>query len=92
MDERINDGILRRILGEDSDNSPLCGARPSCSDGDDRYNWGLVGYPLAMVYSPVQNFSEIYDLDKALEAGTVFAELDLPFKGMSVTKGGRCRG
>ena len=36
---------------------------------------------LAMVYSPYQHFKELYSLDKALERGTIFAQLDLPFEG-----------
>lgn len=91
MNERINDGLLCRILGDDTGCTSGCGG-VSRRDSDDRHSWGLVGYPLAMVYSPVQHFSEIYELDKALESGTVFKELDLPFEGMSVTRGGCCRG
>ena len=60
--------------------------------GDYPKSWGLVGYPLAMVYSPIQEFRNIYEIDKALEQGTLFKELDLPFMGMTVTKGGSCRG
>ncbi|MBE6666911.1 MAG: spore coat associated protein CotJA [Ruminococcaceae bacterium] len=45
-----------------------------------------------MVYAPIQEFDGLYDLDKALMSGTVFKELDLPFMGMTVTKGGNCRG
>lgn len=33
---------------------------------------------LAMVYSPVQYWRDIYDMDRALERGTLFAELDKP--------------
>jgi len=33
---------------------------------------------LAMVYSPVQVWRDIYDLECALERGTLFAELDKP--------------
>jgi hypothetical protein len=53
--------------------------------------WGLRGYPLAQVYSPLQNFTEIYDCENALTRGTIFAQLDLPFVcgGMS---GGVSRG
>ena len=57
-----------------------------------RHSWGLENYPLAMVYSPLQKFCDLYDLDDALESGTLFKELDLPFKGESVAKGGCCRG
>ena len=60
--------------------------------GDRRKTWGLTGYPLAMVYAPLQEFRELYEIDTALHQGTVFKELDLPFMGMSVTKGGSCRG
>lgn len=44
-------------------------------------SWGLVGYPLASVYAPLQEWREIYDEEKALSHGTLFAELDKPFLG-----------
>lgn len=88
MSDRISDGMLRQIL----DAEGCCGA-PACNiEGDKRRSWGLEGYPLAMVYSPIQCFRDIYDMDHALEQGTIFGELDLPFMGASVTKGGCCRG
>ncbi len=37
--------------------------------------------PLAMSYVPMQNWREIYECDKALLRGTVFCELDKPFRG-----------
>ena len=37
-----------------------------------------VATSLAMVYSPVQVWRDIYDLECALERGTLFAELDKP--------------
>lgn len=37
-----------------------------------------VATSLAMVYSPVQYWRDIYDIDRALERGTLFAELDKP--------------
>ena len=86
MDDRISDGMLRQILGGN-------GCAPACNlEGDRRKGWGLEGYPLAMVYSPLQGFKDIYDLDTALSRGTIFKELDLPFMGVTVTKGGNCRG
>ena len=36
---------------------------------------------LAMMYVPYQRFENLYDEEKALAAGTLFAELDLPFYG-----------
>ena len=54
--------------------------------------WGIKGYPLASVYAPLQNFDEVYNMETALEKGTVFCELDLPFRGESIYRGGGCRG
>lgn len=51
--------------------------------------YGLEGYPPASVYAPLQEFRELYDEEHALQAGTVFAQLDLPFLGNSVWKGGK---
>ena len=42
--------------------------------------------PLAMVYAPSQTFQNLYEPDEALSRGTLFAELDLPFEGRSVTR------
>ena len=36
---------------------------------------------LAMMYIPFQRFERLYDPEKALERGTLFEELDLPFYG-----------
>ena len=35
--------------------------------------------PIAMVYSPMQQWKELYDPCTALTNGTIFKELDLPF-------------
>ena len=37
--------------------------------------------PLAMSYVPIQHWNTTYPLAKALERGTLFPNLDLPFKG-----------
>ena len=86
MSDRISDEMLRQMIGDG------CG-KPSCPLGHKkREGWGLEGYPLAMVYAPIQCFAELYDIDTALMQGTVFSQLDLPFMGESVMKGGCCRG
>lgn len=51
------------------------------------YAWE--GVALAMVYSPYQHWQGVYDEDKGLSRGTIFAELDKPFEG-SGSKGGCC--
>jgi hypothetical protein len=40
---------------------------------------------LAMAYVPWQHFDSLYDLPAALEIGTIFPELNKPFRG---SKGG----
>lgn len=57
---------------------------------DKKESWGLVGYPLASVYAPLQEWRELYDEERALKAGTLFSELDLPFVCGRQSKGGIC--
>ena len=45
---------------------------------------------LAMVYSPYQEWKDIYCGEKALVKGTLFAELDKPFKGYKSGRGCSC--
>lgn len=50
----------------------------NCQDGN---------FPVGMGYVPWQHWHTVYDLDKALESGTIFPELNLPFCGVR----GGCR-
>ncbi len=50
--------------------------------------WGLEAHPLAMVYSPCQAWRGAYTPDVALDRGTLFSELDLPFEPKKSRKGG----
>lgn len=89
--DRISDNMLRRML-DDTDN---CGG--GCNGNGNttkptRSSWGLKDHPLASVYAPLQVFRNLYDRETALQKGTLFSELDLPFMGESVMKGGKYRG
>ena len=91
--DRISENMLRRMLDESNqaeryapDHGHDSGMQPQ------HRTWGLENHPLAMVYAPLQSFRNLYDRDTALQKGTVFTELDLPFMGQSVMKGGSCRG
>lgn len=42
--------------------------------------------PITMAYVPWQHFSRTYELDQALQIGTIFPDLNKPFIG----KGGNC--
>lgn len=46
------------------------------------YSMDALGqFPIAMAYVPWQRFGQTYDPCKALNAGTIFPELDKPFLG-----------
>lgn len=50
--------------------------------GDGSFDSMYLGsLPIAMCYVPNQRWKTTYPLDQALTAGTLFPELDLPFKG-----------
>ena len=92
MKSSCNESLLRMVMN----GSPLAPTRDipqssgSCTGSGS--TWGVREHPLSMVYSPVQEFDNLYELDTALKQGTLFAELDLPFMGRTVQKGGNCRG
>lgn len=44
--------------------------------------------PLAMAYVPMQRFEDLYCPSDALNAGTLFKKLDLPFLGYKKNSGG----
>lgn len=52
-----------------------------CGCGGEKHE----GLPLAIATVPMQQWRLTYSPEKALRAGTMFAELNLPFKG------GKCR-
>lgn len=82
-------GLVRRAEGAGNGGG-------NCTCGDScipQSRWGIAGYPLAGVYAPLQDFTELYCLDAALAAGTLFKQLDLPFTGSACgSRGGGCRG
>lgn len=57
---------------------PLIQGQCGCGKMDE-----ICGMPLAMSYVPWQEWGETYELCKALEIGTIFPELNLPFMGRS---------
>ena len=86
--ERINENYLRQML---RDNTNSCTRREPCANqkGNPLQSAPscemrgeancLAGRSLAMVYSPIQAFRELYDVKIAICRGTIFKELDKPF-------------
>ncbi len=64
--------------------------RRSVRNVSDSYEKPHTAQHLAMVYSPYQDWRDIYCGEKALENGTLFAELDKPFKGYKTNRGCSC--
>ncbi len=52
----------------------------------------LSGMPLSMVYAPEQEWRELYGDEDALDHGTLFRELDLPFLHGCLSRGNRSCG
>jgi hypothetical protein len=64
----------------------------SVNCGDEKGN-GIVNAPaLSMVYAPIQEWREIYDIAAALERGTLFKELDKPLEVCDKCRGGGIHG
>ena len=40
-----------------------------------------INAPLAMAYVPIQKFTDLYTAAEGYRIGTIFRELDLPWKG-----------
>ena len=99
--DRVNENLLRQLLGENDNN---CTRNKTLNDNqrnasnaerevrlESTHNtWGLNDHPLAMVYSPLQKWRNIYDNETALMNGTIFEELYLPFMGSWNNGSGGC--
>lgn len=60
----------------------------NCACGD--YSANDFNHTLAMVYSPVQEWQNLYCEEEGFMEGTIFKELNKPFYGPKCT-GGSCR-
>ncbi len=80
---RADEAMLRRVIQSGApvrrgtrmyENTP----KPDCR-GNYPAN-GIENAPsLAMVYSPIQKWCDIYDIEDGITRGTIFKELDKPF-------------
>ena len=80
--ERVNEALQRRMPDNPLSSQQKC---PSCTGNGERSSavgrdsWGLIDYPLASMFAPLQEWRSIYDLEGGFDRGTIFKELDLPF-------------
>lgn len=61
---------------KDSRKDSDCGCISSPSSS---FPWGEQ-FPPAMAYVPMQQFKDLYDMEKGLQRGTIFSQIDLPFE------------
>lgn len=61
--------IYSKDCGCGSDN---CDCKPQCN---------FESWKAAMAYVPMQPWGKLYDFEQALKRGTLFPNLDLPFRG-----------
>lgn len=76
---------------QNTQNMSLAGNCPLSAEGacGRRMDHGdLADMPLAMAYVPWQEWKDVYKVEKAFQRGTIFEELDKPFRGI----GGCCNG
>lgn len=69
--------------------TPVCNIQNSCYDKKDSYS-AEMNYKLGMVYSPYQEWQNLYPAEKGFVVGTIFEELNKPFCGYKCNKGGSC--
>ena len=69
--------------------TPVCKMQNKYSDKNST-GCPEMNYKLGMVYSPYQEWQNIYPGEKALNEGTIFEELNKPFLGYKNNKGGCC--
>lgn len=55
-----------------------------CKDGCDKGNEPVDKMAPGMTFVPWQQWTDVYDIDKAIERGTIFGELDKPYLGRSM--------
>ena len=79
ISDHSGSGAVPAIIGAD-------GIEQQTKDGSTG-NWGCVSagsyrdFPLAMVFTPNEGYGNLYSPAQALEHGTLFADLYLPFHG-----------
>lgn len=88
--DRISGEFLQRIMEEETVDYETYMRTPThtgarTADGQNRgakgsYTRGNTYPSLAMVYSPFQEFENLYEPEEALTRGSLFVDLDLPFE------------
>ena len=101
MPIRMNGHCAARPERPPAQNPEMPGGGSGGAGGDNRPGTNASGFdamylgslPIAMAYTPMQQWKTTYSAEKGLSRGTIFPELDLPFEGRTVlteeTRGGR---
>lgn len=88
--ERITGELLERVMEDETEsygsfvrtgtNNASRSTDGQVRSGKGSYTRGNTYPSLAMVYSPFQEFENLYEPEEALTRGSLFVDLDLPFE------------
>lgn len=99
MRRSVPTAIYPAAHGSDASNGGTCSQNDGNGDSSgsncrygDGLAYGVTDRPLAIVYSPIQEWRMLYDREFGLSRGTIFEELDLPLTVKQNDEGGCCRG
>lgn len=77
-----SDYMKRRTCAQSAASVPVSCPEPVCPVcREERYD-ELSDMPLAMAYVPWQTWRNLYEAEKGFRRGTIFEELDKPFRGI----------
>lgn len=82
---RRNNGGCQSTCTQQQSPAVRTSHKASCCEDRADYD-ALSGLPIAMAYVPWQDWYAIYEVEKGFHCGTIFEELNKPFRGI----GGCC--
>lgn len=87
--EKPADAVKESFAAVTVSTNDNCSFRNDCREQTSTQNQAINSLPLAMAYVPMQQFRCLYSPEEALNAGTLFKELDMPFSGGNQGRGQR---
>lgn len=87
MNRRLNSNMSynsSRNIANNSDNECNCEMKSVMNEGCDRGNEPVDKMNPGMAFVPWQEWKDVYDMEKGLERGTIFEELDKPYLGRPI--------
>ena len=84
QDSEMSGGASRDASGSGMSSGEASGGTSESANVSGFDAMYLGSLPIAMAYTPMQQWKTTYSLEKGLAQGTIFPELDLPFEGRTL--------